>query len=166
MKPDFRLRLGRVRAWRALFAVGLSAGIGCGGLTKATPPAPTPPPQEQERAGLVLDPEASPIEFRRLSDDAVLVAPGTGARALASFGNFVARSARRLPSARLAVWDDEEAWRRSLEGEDSESFSAHKRAQYVKEAEPEPIEEYQVFGAEGGILYERDFRDWPLTDTD
>jgi hypothetical protein len=140
--------------------------------TPARAPAPiaavssapeSPPPVER----LDLDPEASPLPFRWLAGDAVLVQPDAGQRLLASFGNYVGRSARRRARARLSVWDDENAYRRSLEPDaDAERALAHKRAQYLKDSEPVPVEEYQVFDSGGEVVYERDFRDWPLTETD
>lgn len=148
-------------------AVAVTIGVAAtlGGCTTRTSPPPAPEPAAPER--VPLEPAASPLPFRWLSDEAVLVEPKTGARELAKFGNFVDRSARPLERARLAVWDDEAAWRRSrAEGGTEPAALAHKRAEFLKDAGAAPVEEFTVFDADGGVVYERDFRDWPLTATD
>ena len=128
-------------------------------------PGGVPEPPAPER--VPLEPAASPIEFRWLSPHAVLVGARTGPRELASFGNYVDRSARPLARARLAVWDDEDAWRRSQETHGAEVAPlAHKRAQFLKEPGEAAVEEFTVFDLDGSVVYERDFRDWPLTATD
>ncbi|MGH7860589.1 MAG: hypothetical protein ACREQY_24935, partial [Candidatus Binatia bacterium] len=96
----------------------------------------------------------------------VLLEGEAGKRSLADFGNFIGRSARTVRFARVSVWDDEEAWRRSLSAEPTEEVLSHKRAEYLKDSEPAPVEEFTVFSPSGEVIYERDFRDYPLTDTD
>jgi hypothetical protein len=137
--------------------------VGCGTplFPRAAPPE-APPPER-----IPLQTEVSPLSFRWLSDHAVLVAPETGSRELASFGNYVDRSALGVARAHLAVWDDEEAWHLSREAQGTEPAPlVHKRAQFLKDAEPAPVEEFTVFDSDGSIVYERNFRDWPLTATD
>jgi len=129
-------------------------------------PAPTVPKETEER--LALDPSLSPLAFRWLSDDTVLIAPETGKRKLAGFGNYLERSAKKRERVRLAVWDDEGAWKAAREGTtESEEMLGHKRALYVKNTGgPSPVDHYATFGRSGEILYERDFRTYPLSETD
>ncbi|MEA2625432.1 MAG: hypothetical protein QOD06_1477 [Candidatus Binatota bacterium] len=116
---------------------------------------------------IALDPKASPVEFRRLADDAILVSPGLEGPTLAKLGNFIAAAARRLERAHLTVWDDEPAWKRAAEGRaQGVAALSDRRAEYIREKTPQPIETYTVFGRDGGVTYERNFRDWPLTDLD
>lgn len=104
-----------------------------------------------------LDPEASPLAFRRLAGDAVVVTPGVGQRKLAEFGNYIGFAARKLERARLTVWDDEPG----------DADDAHKRAEYVKDvAAPDPVDRYLVFGRDGEVIYQRDFRVYPLSELD
>ena len=117
---------------------------------------------------VALDPGVSPVPFRWLADDAVVVAAKTGTRRLAGFGNYVSRSAQKLSEARLSVWDDEAAWKLAAQGDpgDDEILS-HKRAEYVKDlSPPDPVDRYLVFNRDGTVDYQRDFRSWPLTSTD
>ena len=146
----------------------IAAFLGIAVISACSTRAPEPPAAPAAaRSPIPLDPEGSPLPFRRLSDEAVLVDPAAGQRSLASLGNYIGRSARQLSRARLAVWNDEAAWRRSLEADEvAQSVFAHKRAEYLKEAGPTAVEEYQVFDRQGEVVYERDFRDWPLTGTD
>jgi len=117
---------------------------------------------------LELDPELSPAPFRWLADDAVLVAPTLGERKLAGFGNFVARAARRRDQARLSVWDDEKAWKLASSGRDSDDeVLAHRRAEYLKDVSPsESADRFLVFNRDGEVVYQRDFRSWPLSELD
>ena len=119
-------------------------------------------------AKLSLDAELSPVAFRWLADDAVLVPPKVGNRKLAAFGNYVARAAQKVDRARLSVWDDEAAWKlasRKSGGSDAEL--AHKRAEFVKDVTgPDPVERYQVFDSAGDVGYQRDFRAYPITELD
>ena len=139
--------------------------VGC--ATSRPPSAPTPP-VAAAAPRLDLDPSLSPVVFRWLDEDVVLVAPDVGNRKLAAFGNYVERAARKRERARLAVWDDESAWQTAHPGEgDSEGLLAHTRALFVKNtAGPSPVDHYTTFGANGEIVYERDFRTYPLTELD
>jgi hypothetical protein len=125
-------------------------------------PAPAP------IARLSLDAEASPLPFRWLADDAVLVAPTLGERKLAGFGNYVARAAQKQPQAQLSVWDDEEAWKIATSGRgNADEVLMHRRAEYLKDDSlSEPVNRFLVFNREGGVIYQRDFRSWPLTELD
>ncbi|MBI2962475.1 MAG: hypothetical protein HYY35_01865 [Deltaproteobacteria bacterium] len=153
-------RLSRIGAVLAAAAwIGACASLHRAGPAGALrrPPAPR----------LSLDPEISPVPFRWLADDAVLVAPGIGARKLASFGNYVSRAAQKLPHVRLSVWDDEAAWQAAGARADEEEAPAHRRAEYRKEVSAlEPADRYLVFSAKGEVVYQRDFRSWPLSDLD
>jgi hypothetical protein len=142
--------------------MAILAGCSTAPRVTAPPPANEPVPQ------LALAADLSPIPFRWIGDDAIAIAPGVGKRKLASFGNFVQRSARKIPRVRLAVWDDEAAWKLDRDGQsDDPEVLSHKRALYVKNtAGPEPVEHYATFGRSGEILYERDFRTYPLTELD
>jgi hypothetical protein len=97
----------------------------------------------------------------------VLVDANTGPRRLAGFGNYVSRAAEKRSQARLSVWDDEAAWKLASQGRDDQELLSHKRAEYVKDlSPPDPVDRYLVFGREGMVEYQRDFRSWPLTETD
>lgn len=121
-----------------------------------------------EPATLTLDAELSPVTFRWLAQDAVLVPAKVGERKLAAFGNYIGRAAGKLERARVSVWDDEAAWKlASTKSTAPEDALAHKRAEFVKEsAGPDPVERYMVFDSSGQIVYQRDFRSYPLTDLD
>lgn len=108
------------------------------------------------------------MPFRWLADDAVLVAPTLGERKLAGFGNFVARAARRKNHMRLSVWDDEKAWKLASSGRDSDDeVLAHRRAEYLKDVSPsESADRFLVFNRDGEVVYQRDFRSWPLSELD
>jgi len=127
-----------------------------------------PPPAVSAPARLKLDPEASPVAFRWLADDAVLVSADVGPRKLAGFGNYVDRMARQLERTRLSVWDDEGAWKLAASNEpEGAQGIAHKRAVYVKDASPaDAVEQFLVFDRSGAVVYERDFRSYPLTELD
>jgi hypothetical protein len=126
---------------------------------KASPPPPPP--------RLALDPEISPVAFRWLADDALLVAADVGSRKLATFGNYLDRAALKVERTRIAVWDDEGAWRANSADTASDGFIEHKRALYLKDpSSPDPVERFLVFGKGGSVVYERDFRSYPLTELD
>ncbi|HSD10912.1 MAG TPA: hypothetical protein VLF14_08000 [Candidatus Binatia bacterium] len=137
----------------------LAVAAACTTIRRGAPPAPV---------RLELDPEVSPAPFRWLADDAVLVASTLGERKLAAFGNFVARAALKQEHARLSVWDDEQAWKLSSSGRTSgEQVPAHRRAEYLKDvAVSEPVDRYLVFNRDGEVVYQRDFRSWPLSELD
>lgn len=102
-----------------------------------------------------------------MSEDVVLVAAKAGTKGLAGFGNFVRRETAELAKVRLSVWDDEAAWKRFAAAEEAESeVLAHKRAEYLKEAGPDPVDRFVVFDEEGNVAYQRDFLAWPLTELD
>ena len=114
-----------------------------------------------------LDPEVSPVSFRWLSSEAVLVRAKIGNRVLAGFGNYVCRVAARRSIAHLEIWDDENAWKRAADARDDiEQDLPNKRAEYIKESEPEVVNRYTVFDRRGAVVYQRDFRAWPLTSLD
>jgi hypothetical protein len=139
------------------------------GCSSSARPSPAkPPPVTTAAPRLKLDPELSPVTFRWLADDAVVVSPDVGQRKLAGFGNYVARAALKVDRAHLSAWDDEEAWKLAASGSAEGSPAiAHKRAEYVKDpSQPDPVERFLVFGPQGEILYERDFRSYPLTELD
>ena len=137
------------------------------GCATSRPPSP-PPPVAAAPPRLDLDPSLSPVAFRWLGDDVVLVAPDVGNRKLAAFGNYVERAAKKRERARLAVWDDESAWKTAhQDASDEEGVLAHKRALFVKNtAGVSPVDHYTTFGPNGEIVYERDFRTYPLTELD
>jgi hypothetical protein len=139
---------------------------GCSSSARRSPTKP--PPRVIAAPRLKLDPEASPVKFSWLADDAVLVSADVGQRKLAGFGNYVDRAALKVERARLAVWDDEAAWKLAAAGNPEGSPAiAHKRAEFVKDpSQPDPVERFLVFGRQGDILYERDFRSYPLTEVD
>jgi hypothetical protein len=123
--------------------------------------------QRSATARISLDPELSPVPFRWLADDVVLVNPNVGERKLAVFGNYVERAALPLPRARLSVWDDESAWKLAAGRDDGAEALAHKRAEYVKDpSAPEAVERYIVLGRRGELVYQRDFRSYPLNELD
>lgn len=129
--------------------------------------APAPLRQRSAPPRISLDPELSPVPFRWLADDAVLVGPEVGERKLALFGNYVERAALELGRARLAVWDDESAWKLAAAGGDGAEAVAHKRAEYLKDpSAAEAVELYVVFGRSGKLVYQRDFRSYPLSELD
>ena len=136
--------------------------------SSARPAAAKPPARATVTPRLKLDPEASPVKFSWLADDAVLVSADVGQRKLAGFGNYVDRAALKVDRARLSVWDDEAAWKLAATGNPEGSLAiAHKRAEYVKDpSQPDPVERFLVFGRQGEVLYERDFRSYPLTELD
>jgi hypothetical protein len=150
---------GMTGVWIAVLLVSVA---GCASSVRpSAAPAPPAPPR------LTLDPEESPIPFRWLSGEAVLVAGDVGERRLAAFGNYVERAAGKMEHARLGVWDDEAAYQRSATGQaEAEGALAHKRAEYVKDAGAQPVERFLVFDRQGGVVYQRDFRSWPLTELD
>ena len=48
-----------------------------------------------------------------------------------------------------------------------DGFIEHKRALYLKDpSSPDPVERFLVFGKSGSVVYERDFRSYPLTELD
>jgi hypothetical protein len=116
---------------------------------------------------LKLDPELSPVPFSWLSDDAVLVSSDVGQRKLAAFGNYVERAAQKVERGRLSVWDDEGAWKTSSAGQEGDAALVHKRAEYVKDTSPpDAVERFLVFDRTGEVVYQRDFRSYPLTELD
>jgi hypothetical protein len=160
-KSSSRLRLATLAA----LVGAIVATSGCAGARRSSPgnvARPSSPPR------LVLDAELSPIPFRWLADDAVLVDPSIGPRKLAAFGNYVERAARKVERARLAVWDDESAWKADGERPDGGADTpTHRRADFTKEpSEPEPVDRYVVFGSRGELVYQRDFRSYPLSELD
>jgi hypothetical protein len=148
-------------------AVVAASLLGVCSCSSARSGAPAPLRQRPALARISLDPELSPVPFRWLADDAVLVTPDVGERKLALFGNYVERAALDLPRARLTVWDDESAWKLAGDGEGSPEAVAHKRAEYVKDpSAAEAVELYVVFGRSGKLVYQRDFRSYPLSELD
>ncbi len=149
------------------FAAALVVVAAAGACSSPRHPSRAATLQAQPAPRLSLDPELSPVPFRWLAADAVLVEPKVGERKLASFGNYVRRAAQQLEHARLSVWDDEAAWKLAGTQIDGEQALAHRRADYVKESSlPEPADRYLVFRSNGELVYQRDFRSWPLTDLD
>ena len=138
----------------------------CASIRRGAPQARAP---HEAQARLGLDLELSPVPFQWLADDAVLVAPTLGERKLAGFGNYVARAAQKKEErARLAVWDDEQAWTLARSGRgNGDEVLAHRRAEYLKDGSlAEPVDRFLVFSREGEVIYQRDFRSWPLTELD
>jgi hypothetical protein len=138
----------------------------CASIRRGAPQARAP---RSAPARLGLDLELSPVPFQWLADDAVLVAPTLGERKLAGFGNYVARAAQKKEErARLAVWDDEQAWTLARSGRgNGDEVLAHRRAEYLKDGSlAEPVDRFLVFSREGEVIYQRDFRSWPLTELD
>ena len=142
-------------------ALGLAS---CTASRRAAPARPASAPLVR----LSLDTEASPLPFRWLADDAVLVSPTAGKRRLAGFGNYVARAAKALDRSRLSIWDDEQAWKLADSGRgDASDVITHRRAEYLKDKSiAEPVDRFLVFNREGEVIYQRDFRSWPLTELD
>jgi hypothetical protein len=155
--------VNRRRPGSAAWLVALLALAACArpGRAPSSPPPPTAPAPR-----LTLDLDVAPVAFRELADDALLIDASTGPRRLADFGNYLDRMAKAVPSARFDVWDDEEAWRRSRDGGGSKTADAHQRALFVKQPAPDPVERYVVFDAAGEVVYQRDFRSWPLGELD
>jgi hypothetical protein len=137
----------------------------CTSIRRGAPQART---SHAAPARLGLDLELSPVPFQWLADDAVLVAPPLGERKLAGFGNYVARAAKKEERARLSVWDDEQAWKLARSGRgNGDEVLAHRRAEYLKDGSlAEPVDRFLVFSREGEVIYQRDFRSWPLTELD
>ena len=130
-------------------------------------PSPRKEPVASAVPRLKLDSEASPVPFHWLSDDAVIIGFEVGPRKLAAFGNYVDRAAQKVDRARLSVWDDEAAWKASSSSTEGDSELVHKRAEYVKDqSPPDPVERFLVFDRMGEVVYQRDFRSYPLTDLD
>lgn len=98
----------------------------------------------------------------------MLVPPATGKRKLAAFGNYVARAAKGIARSNLSLWDDEQAWTLATAGKGGDDeVLAHRRAEFVKDTgAAEPVEHFLVFSREGEVIYQRDFRSWPLTELD
>ncbi len=138
---------------------GCSAKPGTGPLASLATPAPQK---------LALDREIAPVQFRWLSQDAVLIPPKVGERKLADFGNYVGRAAQKLNKLSLSVWDDESAWRASAKkSDDSDAVLKHKRAEYVKDTGgTERVDRYLVFDEAGDVIYQRDFRSYPISELD
>ena len=151
---------------RKISLVFLCAGAlalgGCGLVRRES----TPGPSAAAVAGRIpLDPEVSPVSFRWLSSEAVLVRAKIGNRVLAGFGNYVCRVAARSSRAHLEIWDNEDAWKRAADARDDiEQELPNKRAEYIKESEV--VNRYTVFDRKGAVVYQRDFRAWPLTSLD
>jgi hypothetical protein len=137
----------------------LAVFAACASIRRGAPPAPV---------HLELDPEISPVPFQWLADDAVLVAPTLGERKLAGFGNFVARAALKQEHVQISVWDDEQAWKRFRSGRATDDeVLAHRRAEYLKDgSRSEPTDRFVVFNRNGEVIYQRDFRSWPLSELD
>ena len=144
----------------------LSAVVFAAACSVRPQPAPALPKTTAER--LKLDPSLSPVPFRWLGDDALLVKPDVGKRKLAALGNYLEKAASNRDQVWIAVWDDEAAWKRARDGgEEDASVLAHKRALYVKSpSQPAPVKHYTTFDKKGDIVYERDFLAYPLSDND
>jgi len=148
-------------------ALALAVVVTVAGCSASARPSPATGAKAAAIARLKLDPELSPVAFRWLSDDAVLVSSDVGQRKLAAFGNYVERAARSVDRARLSVWDDESAWKTAGAAHDGDAALVHKRAEYVKDTSPpEPVERFLVFDRTGEVVYQRDFRGYPLTELD
>lgn len=131
---------------------------------KSVAPPPAPAPAQSARPP--LDPELSPVKFRWLSPDAVLVAADIDPRDLAGFGNYIGRAASGRPQVQLSVWDDEAAWLRANSAS-SEQALTHKRAELVRDTSgSSPVDRFLVFSPAGEVLYQRDFRAYPLSELD
>jgi hypothetical protein len=160
--PECRSR--RPRSLRFVILAGVVA-LAMPGCSLLPPPAPsraaTAPTPPSER--LPIDPQVSPVSFQWLAADAILVKPETTTRTLAALGNAIARAAESRPSVRLSVYDDAEGWQAD---EAEPARVVPRRAEYEKRSEGDPIERFVVFDKDGGTLYERDFRDYPLGPTD
>ena len=144
----------------------LAAAVFTAACSVAPRPAPALPTKTAER--LKLDPSLSPVPFRWLGDDALLVQPDVGKRKLASLGNYLEKAASNRDQVWIAVWDDEAAWKQARQGkEDDASVLTHKRAIYVKSpSQPAPVKHYTTFDKKGEIVYERDFLAYPLSEHD
>lgn len=165
-----------MRRSRPLYVLAVLALAACESSTSKSPP-PTPSaaavapasasaPQEPatpEGPRLPIDPQTSPIEFQWLASDAVLVAPELGKRELAEFGNYVARAAKEATDAELSVYTDAEAWQQE---ESEPQKEVPKRAEYAKRSGADKLERFAIFDADGKVIYERDFRNYPLTAAD
>lgn len=156
----------RSRGRPSIIAIAMLALLSaCSYARRPAPQAAAKAPPQPPR--LALDPESSPVAFRWLADDALLVTPEVGPRKLAVFGNYLERAALKVEHARIAVWDDEDAWRASSRNAGAGEFIEHKRALYLKSpAPPDAVERFLVFGKSGSVVYERDFREYPLTELD
>ena len=148
-------------------AVLLVLVLGLAGCERqsAKAPQPTPAttataPATPEGPRLAIDPQTSPLEFQWLANDSVLVAPEAAKRELADFGNYVSRAAKGVADAELSVYTDAEAWQQDQEEPQRE---VPKRAEFEKHA---GIERFAVLDADGNVVYERDFRNYPLTKED
>jgi hypothetical protein len=132
----------------------------------AKAPQPTPAtttaaaPATPEGPRLAIDPQTSPLEFQWLANDSVLVAPEAAKRELADFGNYVSRAAKGVADAELSIYTDAEAWQQD---QAEPQRNVPKRAEYEKHA---GIERFAVLDADGNVVYERDFRNYPLTKED
>src|SRR5947207_6495536 len=102
---------GRRPRPEAPLAVGLALVVLTAGCS-TVPRRQSPPASERENsiARVSLDPSVSPVPFRWLAADAVLVSADVGQRKLAGFGNYVERAALKVERTRLRVWDGEAAW--------------------------------------------------------
>ena len=158
----------RFRGRPSFIAVALLALLSaCSSARRAALPAAAKAPSSVPAPRLALDPEIAPIAFRWLADDALLVASDVGPRKLAVFGNYLDRAALKVERTRIAVWDDESAWRANSGQSAPDVFIEHKRAIYLKDpSSPDPVERFLVFGKSGAVVYERDFRSYPLTELD
>jgi hypothetical protein len=137
----------------------------CSSARRPAQPAAAPVPTPSAR--LALDPELSPVPFRWLADDALLVTPEVGPRKLALFGNYLERAGLKVERTRIAIWDDEAAWRASSRNASGDEFIEHKRALYLRNpSPPDPVERFLVFDKSGSVVYERDFRSYPLSELD
>ncbi|MGH7804176.1 MAG: hypothetical protein ACREQJ_07490, partial [Candidatus Binatia bacterium] len=133
--------------------------------------APQPTPATAAAAALAtpegprlpIDPQTSPVEFQWLASDSVLVAPEVAKRDLAEFGNYLSRAAKSSPEAELSVYTDAEAWQADQAEPQRE---VPKRAEYEKHAGANAIERFAVLDADGNVVYERDFRNYPLAKED
>jgi hypothetical protein len=139
----------------------------CSSARRAAPTAAAKMPPAVPAPRLSLDPDSSPVAFRWLAEDALLVAADVGPRKLAVFGNYLDRAALKVQRTRIAIWDDESAWRANSADSAPDDFIEHKRAIYLKDpSSPDPVERFLVFGKSGSVVYERDFRSYPLTELD
>ena len=144
----------------------LVLGLAACDRQNAKAPQPTPAttttaaPSTPEGPRLAIDPQTSPLEFQWLANDSVLVAPEAAKRELADFGNYVSRAAKGVADASLSVYTDAEAWQQD---QAEPQRDVPKRAEYEKHA---GIERFAVLDADGNVVYERDFRNYPLTKED
>lgn len=155
----------RDRRPRFFRSTALALVLAAGGCSLVSSPSPTPVATETTPSPerLAIDSQVSPVSFQWLAPDAILVAPDTTTRDLAALGNAIARAAESRPAFRLAIYDDAEGW----QADHAEPARVvPRRAEYEKSSGGDPIERFVVFGKDGGTLYERDFRDYPLGPTD